>query len=65
MKEALHSSNHVKFGAAEDSTGFVDNFVDKRILISGNQSLNSWKALEPGKYANLFLFKINHLEKPP
>jgi hypothetical protein len=40
----------MKIAAAEVSTVFVDNFVDKRILIAGNQSLNSWKPLKAGKY---------------
>ncbi|MYM93864.1 hypothetical protein [Duganella vulcania] len=44
------------------STVFVDNFVDKGILIPGKHRLQAWHRRKPGKNSKLFLFKINHLE---
>jgi hypothetical protein len=63
MKEALHSSNQMKFGAKKKGVIIVDNFVDKRILIPGNPPLNSWHRGKPAEKPRFFSFKINDLEK--
>jgi hypothetical protein len=41
---------------------FVDNFVDKGILIPGKHWRPTGSGRKPGKNSKLFLFKINHLE---
>jgi hypothetical protein len=55
----------MKFGVPAGAEVYVDNFVDKRILIPGNVSLNSWYRPEAGKKPKLFSLKINHLQKQP
>jgi hypothetical protein len=54
----------MKFGVHNDAEVYVDNFVDKRILILGKVSLNSWYRPIVGQPAKLFPFKINSLQNP-
>ncbi|WP_445231206.1 hypothetical protein [Duganella rhizosphaerae] len=49
-------------GRFEVSTVFVDNFVDKGILIPGKHRLLASHRRKPGKNSKLFLFKIKDLE---
>jgi hypothetical protein len=76
-KNALHRYCHStkklrKFGAQrartpmlDVSTVFVDNFVDKRILMPGNQQHSPCNRRKPGKKSNFFFFRINGLENAP
>ncbi|WP_293233386.1 hypothetical protein, partial [Paludibacterium sp.] len=49
-------------GLFKVSTVFVDNFVEKGILMSRNQSHPACNPQKTGKNSQILFFKISHLE---